>query len=170
MDNDFTPTNPVKNFLSNKRNVVIIGGVIGVIVVYVIYMGISRQQANAPWQSITNENQVPTTEEVQPEYVNPTQSPEVIAAVEQQKQADVEYANWQSTVREEYPWKKYLPLHTDKHYVYFDLEKKKFIGFLYPTATDGVEKMKADILAELQGKDEPVPTSSYPFEWTIIPE
>lgn len=166
---DITSTNPLKNFLSNKRNVVIIASVLLLIVVYVIYLGLSKQQSASQSQSmITYENNAPTSGQQQYDAPTPTNSPEVAAAIEQQKQTDDEYANWQKTVREEYPWRKYLPFQTDKHYLMFDINKRIFVGQLYPTANDGVEQMKKDILAEMESKG--IPTTKYPIEWHVNPE
>ncbi len=164
---DTIPTNPLRDFLSNKRNIMIIGGVVLVIVLYFIYIGISRQLQAPTGQMMSNENNVPGTQVQYEEAPTPTYSPEVAAAVQEQQEADQEYQNFQQNVRKEYPWKKHLPLQTDKHYLMFDISRRVFIGQLYPTATDGVEQMKKDILEEMKSKD--IPTEEYPIEWTVNP-
>lgn len=101
-------------------------------------------------------------------FPSPTQSPELQAAIAEQLAVDQEYAAMQKSVGEEYPWLKKLPLTSEKYYVYFDLEKKLFIGLLYPKSGDDPEQIKADILKQLK-EAKGVAVENYTFEWTVKP-
>ena len=98
---------------------------------------------------------------------SPTPSAELQAAIAKQMQVDEEYSNWEQNVKDNYPWRKKLPLTSEKYYVYFDLNKKVFIGRLYPTAGDNLDQMKTDILRQLK-ENKGVPIETFQFEWTIL--
>ena len=98
---------------------------------------------------------------------SPTPSVELQKAIAQQMQVDEEYSNWEQNVKDNYPWRKKMPLTSEKYYVYFDLNKKVFIGRLYPTAGDNLDQMKTDILRQLK-ENKGVPIETFQFEWTIL--
>ncbi len=101
--------------------------------------------------------------------ISPTLSPEIQRAlnkaIEKQKKVDQEYAGWQTQARTDYPWKKHLPLRADRYYVYFDMDKKAFIGLIYPKASDDVEEIKSYVTRLLDEKQ--IPWKNYKIEWTI---
>ena len=98
---------------------------------------------------------------------SPTPSVELQKAIAEQMQVDEEYSNWEQNVKDNYPWRKKLPLTAEKYSVYFDLNKKVFIGRLYPTAGDNLDQMKTDILRQLK-ENKGVPIETFQFEWTIL--
>lgn len=73
-----------------------------------------------------------------------------------------------------YPWYDKLPLRAADYFVYFDLEKKIFVGLLYPANTSQNEivsqtvTMKAEIRKSLT--DLGIDVEKYEFEWVIKPE
>lgn len=100
----------------------------------------------------------------------PTEIPsvELLKAIEEAQNSAKEYDNRQADLRVEYPWLRMLPLATEKYFVYFDLDKKAFIGRLYPKAGDNSEQLKTIITQQLKLKG--VATESYKFEWQINPK
>jgi len=91
-----------------------------------------------------------------------------------QEISDQNYAQWQRPVDNNYPWYNKLPLQTSNYFVYFDIEKKSFVGLLYPTNSSQnqtisqVVSMKAEIRKSLS--DLGVDTAKYNIEWTVKPE
>lgn len=87
-------------------------------------------------------------------------------AIAAQQKADNEYANWERSVKADYPWRKKLPLVGEGYYVYFDLDKRVFIAMLHPKIGQDSENMKADILTQLKVQ-KGIPIDNYKFEWNI---
>ena len=100
---------------------------------------------------------------------NAPQSAAVQAAVKEQQKVDKEYSGWQTQVRSDYPWRIHLPLHTELYYVYFDINRKTFIGLIYPKAGDDVELIKTAIIKDMREQKQ-IPVASFPFEWTVKAE
>ncbi|MBI4226456.1 hypothetical protein HY612_05080 [Candidatus Roizmanbacteria bacterium] len=97
-----------------------------------------------------------------------TQPVELQKAIAEQTKVDQEYAGWEQSISDNYPWRRKLPLTSENYYVYFDLDKKVFIGRLYPKAGDNPDQLKADILKQLKEVKE-IPVENYTFEWQINP-
>jgi hypothetical protein len=91
------------------------------------------------------------------------------AEVKKQQAVDKEYGAWQVQTRNDYPWRVKLPLHSDKYYVYFDLSKKVFIGYLYPKSGENVQQIKA-VVIKIMKEQKGIPVDSYPFEWKVSVE
>ena len=145
----------------------IIGG--GVLIVVLFILISLTLQSNS---SKDNNVDIQPTISIQPtEYQgsHPTYSPEVQQAVDKQVQADQEYSAIQKNLHDDYPWLRKFPLTSEKYFVYFDLDKKTFIGRLYPTATDNVEQIKIEITNELKNNLK-VATENYQFQWTVFPK
>lgn len=85
--------------------------------------------------------------------------------------ADKQYGEYWENVATNYPWYNKLPLRTQEHFVYFDTNRKVFVGKLYlspsPTETVSgrVEQLKKEVLLALQRLG--VSTSDYEFEWKV---
>lgn len=100
---------------------------------------------------------------------SPSKSAQLREAIAEQTKVDQEYAGWEKSVSDSYPWRKKLPLTSEKYYVYFDLNTKVFIGRLYTTSGDNVEQIKSDILKILK-VDEEIPIENFKFEWNVFPK
>src|SRR3990167_8751030 len=96
------------------------------------------------------------------------QSPEVQQAISEQIQADQEYADWQQSNSDAYSWIRKLPLTAVNYFVYFDLEKKVFIGRLYPKTGENVDQLKSEVLNRLKTEKE-IPVENFQFEWMVNP-
>ena len=101
-------------------------------------------------------------------FAQEERSPDVLQAIEEQKQADQEYDSWQQANSDSYSWIRKLPLTADNYFIYFDLNKKVFIGRLYPKAGENIEQTKADILNTLKTQKE-IPVERFRFEWLVNP-
>ena len=145
--------------------------VAGVLVVFLIILMVFSAGSKTTPTSVPQ----PTPEIQQPKPSDffstsqESQSPEVQKAIAEQTKVDQEYAGWEKSVSDSYPWRKKLPLTAEKYYVYFDLNNKVFIGRLYTTAGDDVEKIKSDILKILK-VDEEIPIENFKFEWNVFPK
>ena len=82
--------------------------------------------------------------------------------IEQQKSSDIDWAQQAQKTTEQYPWLDKLPLKTDSYFVYFDTEKKQFIGKVYAKES-AVPEIKNIVISKL--KELQINTDSYPFEW-----
>lgn len=80
-----------------------------------------------------------------------------------QTEADKRVADIQEEILKNYPWYNQLPLHTDSYFVYFDVDKKKFIGQLY-SSNNQFDSLKNEAISKLQSIG--VNTSAFTFEWT----
>lgn len=91
-----------------------------------------------------------------------------------QSVADQDFGAWQANIYKNYPWYNKLPLQTTSYYIYFDLDKKRFISDLYPKTSsstlveDQVNQFKKDITNKLAGFG--IDTARYEFEWNTHPE
>lgn len=167
VDPIYTPSSTLADKLKDKK--VIIGVILFLllIILAVIYAQMNKSRQEAEINTVVQNTNAPQNQ-YDPSIPTPTYSPEVIEAIQDQQQAQDEYNNWQANTRAEFPWRKHLPLHTEKHYVYFDLEKQSFVGYIYPTASENPEVMKGEILTELKSFN--VPLDDFPFEWIVTPE
>jgi len=146
--------------------------IMGVILFLVLILGIflfilstptSNQPNNSPTVPVPTGIQRPPT---------PTLTQEQI--MQDQLKADQNYAEWQKNVIDTYPWYNSLPLQTSSYFVYFDLDKKSFIGKLYPNTNDATpvadqeNALKQQIISQLTSLD--IPTKQYPILWESHPE
>lgn len=92
----------------------------------------------------------------------------------EQSQGDENFANWWNDVTTKYPWFEKLPLQTDNYFAYFDVERKTFVGKLYPKTSgptsvdDQVNSMKGEIMTALTNLG--INTAQFPMDWQITPE
>lgn len=161
-----TPEQPVvakggiSSLLKKKWVIALVALVVLLVVLTVGYM-VSRNSATktVPGSQSTSISSAPV----------PTVSVEMKKALDEAKQSAQEYDNRQAELRTDYPWLRKLPFASSKYYVYFDLEKKVFIGKLYPATGDDTEQMKTDILNQLK-VDKGIPVGNYKFEWIVTPK
>ncbi|HVF69236.1 MAG TPA: hypothetical protein VNA13_01580 [Xanthomonadales bacterium] len=99
----------------------------------------------------------------------PTVSVELQKAIDEAKESDQEYSEFQENYAADYPWIRKLPLTTEKYYIYFDLPKKSFVGRLYPKTGDNVAQMKSEIQNRLKS-EMGITLQSYKVEWVVIPQ
>ena len=62
-----------------------------------------------------------------------------------------------------------MPMYSEKYFVYFDIDRKIFVGKIYPGLNDNIDQIKNSIINELKTKKE-VPESSLQFDWKINPQ
>ena len=98
----------------------------------------------------------------------PTATVELQKAIDEAKNSAAEYDTWQVTNLTAYPWLRKFPLASEKYYIYFDLNKKTFIGRLYPKSGDTTDQIKAQIMADFKAKS--IPVDTFPFEWVVNPK
>lgn len=160
--------NNLPEFFKGRRFTV----VAGVLVVFLIILVVFSSGSKTTPPSVSQ----PTPSEVQQSKPSDffstsqgSQSPEVQKAIAEQTKVDQDYAGWEKSISDSYPWRKKLPLTSEKYYVYFDLNNKVFIGRLYTTSGDNVEQLKADILKILK-VDEEIPIENFKFEWNVFPK
>lgn len=84
---------------------------------------------------------IPTSNKI----IIPTRS-EVVIGTQDQGQADKNFAEELTRQRNPYPWYSKLPLITSNYFIYFDLEKKIFIGKIYAKKNS----LKDDQIAEIK--------------------
>lgn len=152
----------LKTLFQNKKILLIILIVL-IIIITAIYSLLQKSESLPPPENITGyEYSGPN------ENVLVTESPELAAAINDQKKVDQEYGNWQDDTRNQFPWRKSLPLYSDNYYVYFDIENKKFIGLLYPGSSESTDNIKQEILKVFREED--IPQTQYEFDWKITPK
>ena len=89
-----------------------------------------------------------------------------------QGQADKNSGDEATAIYNSYPWLDKFPLQTDSYFFYFDLNKKAFIGKLYPqkssneSVTDQVAAVKQQILSILTSYG--IDSTKYTITWTIL--
>lgn len=145
--------------MRNKRFLFLGGGFLAVLFLGIFLMPGGAQQ-DAPEVLVT---EVPTVAEEAP---TPTQTPEYKQAVQEAQQASTAYNTASAEVRVEFPWIRKFPVSGEgKYFVYFDKEKKVFIGKLYPQPGDTVEALKTKAMQHMVQRE--IPTDAYPFEWRV---
>ena len=162
--------NNLQNFFTSKKLLVLAGGLIVVLLILISLV----TTANKP--SVQNDSIPQSSGQVQPQnqpgsfFKNQeAMLPEVKQAIEEQKQADQEYSNWQQSNSDAYSWIRKLPLTAVNYFVYFDLNKKVFIGRLYPESGENIDQIKSDVLNRLKTEKE-IPVENFKFEWNVFPK
>lgn len=146
------------DFFRSKQFLILSGGLLLVILLAVVF---SPRASQAPppdtklsGTSLTDE--VPT----------PTMTVEYIQAVTEAKQSAAVYDAGVAEVRAEFPWIRKFPISGEgKYFVYFDTEKKVFVGKLYPKSGDDVEALKTKAKQHMEQRE--IPPDAYPFEWRV---
>ena len=151
----------IKKFVSDRK-ALLIAGLFVIIIFIALYSRLKNETASLP--PTQNQNAA-----VLPSLPPLTQAAQLNEAVTDQQSADKNYVSWQETSRTDYPWINKLPLYSDKYFVYFDLEKKVFIGKLYPQIQDNVDELKSEIENRLK-TDLEVPLENYIVNWNILPQ
>lgn len=80
-----------------------------------------------------------------------------------QLQADYEFGQWQKNNNNNYPWLKNLPLQSNKFYVYFDLDQKKFIADIY--VPNEQNNIKQEVLTQL--KNLGIDMGKFEITWNV---
>lgn len=94
------------------------------------------------------------------------------AAAEQQA-GDVTFGKITQQNLSNYPWLGSLPIQSSQYFVYFNVQQRKFLATIYPnkkstmSLQDQTASIKAAISQQLSGMG--IPTTVYPFVWTITP-
>lgn len=148
-----------------QKKVILIIVLIIVTVLLIIYSLSKKPQSisNLPQENSNEFNYI--LPDNQPQV---TPSAELMAAINDQMKVDNEYGNWQDDIRNQFPWRKSLPIYSDKYYVYFEMDKQIFIGLLYPQSSDNIEDLKKEIYEIFKNED--IPLDSYTFKWTVKPK
>ena len=162
------PSNKLE-ILKNKKVLIGAGGGVLLIVAILLPFMINTHKTTKSDETnkATKEAQLTTV----PQYTEapqPTASVELQKAIDRQAKADEEYRNAQSAITDKYPWFREFPMYATTYYIYFDIPKNKFDGFLYPTSSDNVDQIKAHVMDKLKSKG--VQTEKYQYEWTISPQ
>ncbi|OGK10412.1 hypothetical protein A2767_06485 [Candidatus Roizmanbacteria bacterium RIFCSPHIGHO2_01_FULL_35_10] len=96
---------------------------------------------------------------IQEQSISPTLTQEEVSQLE----SDKEFGIWTQELYDSYPWYDKLPLQSEKYFVYFDINQKKFIASIYsPNEQDGI---KNEII--LQFKDLGIDYEKYEIIWEI---
>ncbi len=145
--------------MRDKRLLILGGGFMTVLFLGIFMMsGIAQKEA--PEVLVT---EVPIVAE---EIPTPTQTPEYKEAVQEATQATADYDTALAEIRVEFPWIRKFPISGEgKYFVYFDEEKKVFIGKLYPQSGDTVDALKSKAKQHMEQRE--IPTDAYPFEWRV---
>jgi hypothetical protein len=155
-----------------RNKVMIAGGVVvlALLTILIMRMAIPQNPAGTERADISNARALPTSTMQRRGNPTPTLSAQLQKAIQvevkKQQAVEQEYSTWQNEVRNDFPWRVKLPLHSDQYYVYFDINKKEFIGYLYPKSSDNVEQMKA-VIVKILKEQKGIPVDSYPFGWTV---
>ncbi len=106
--------------------------------------------------------------------INVSASPpkgEIKFDVKEQDRREIEFSKEQENIAQTYPWSDKLPLQTESYFVYFDVEKKAFVGLLYPIGPDqnSINSQVVDMKTKINKSlvDLGVDVAKYKFEWTI---
>ncbi len=114
--------------------------------------------------------------------VSPSQEPTIsrtpTVAVQSQDEllkaqtaSDKQFGDWQKKLYDTYPWYDKLPLQTDRYFVYFNPDKKKFIAKLYPDTKqltplyEQLNALKTEIRAKLQ--EFGIPFKEEDIDWIV---
>lgn len=135
------------------------------LLLFLLYTAASKKSVP---QSLEEATQQVRDKMQQSQFTELPQSPELKEAINQQRAADQEYTDWKDNNHEQFPWINKLPVGNEKYFVYFDLEKKAFLGRLYPSTGDNVEQLRTEAISKL--KEKQIPADSYPIEWTVFPQ
>ena len=150
--------------LKQKKVILIIVLIIVTVLLIIYSLSKKPQSFSDLHQENSNEfNYIPPVD--QPPV---TPSAELLAAINDQMKVDNEYSNWQTDTRNQFPWRKSLPVYSDKYYVYFEMDKQIFIGLLYPQSSDNVDDLKKEIYEIFKNED--IPLDKFTFKWTVKPK
>lgn len=169
-----TIQNKLKELLKNKRALVLMGIVILVVLLLILMVTKSTQiQPVSPADQPYNDMELRESRAVglpQPTLtLTATQKVALQQAINSQKAVDDEYAGLQLEVKQNYPWLRKLPLASQRYFVYFDIDKKTFIGKLYLSKSDDGQKLKTELVNRLRNVLE-IPVENFLFEWIVIPQ
>lgn len=144
--------------MRSKKFLVVIGVFIVIVFLSIILFSTSttKESKLAPDSGLTSATVTPL----------PETSVQLQLAIDEAKNSANEYDTWQANLKNDYPWLRRLPLAGEKYYVYFDLNREKFIGFLYTSTGDNIAELKAEIIRQLKD-DKQIPVENYSFEWTV---
>lgn len=150
----------LQGFLTKKWLIALSAGVVLLSFITLVFMPTApSQELPEPPPEVKKATATPRPPTVTPD---PTK-------VEEQRNADKTYSDWERKVKVQYPWLGRIPVKTDRYFVYFNLDKKLFIGRLTPQQGDNVEQMKTeirDVLKRVKG----IPIENFQFEWTVTPQ
>ncbi len=155
--------NNVLTFIRQNWIAISLGG-LAILSVLFIFISIFTRNKNQAQLDNTNS----TTQQETNLEPTPTHTVEMKAAINEAKEAAVEYDTQVAKIRADFPWLRRLPYAKERFYIYYDLEQDKFIGKLYPGPGDNVEQMKSMIISDLKTLKE-IPADQYPIEWQIQP-
>ena len=160
--------NNLPEFFKGKRLIIIVGGLIVLLIVLMVFSSRSKIQNQSTVQPSVPVQPPPESDANIFNNSQNSQSPEVQQAIAEQMDADQEYSNWQQSNSDAYSWIRKLPLTANNYFVYFDMDKKVFIGRLYPKTGDNVDQIKADVLNKLKTEKE-IPVENFQVEWMVNP-
>lgn len=141
----------------NKNTILLLLGLLVIIVVLLIVLFYIKKSPN---ESITSP--APSPQANLEDHLN------------KQTQADINVANMQEEILEQYPWYPKLPLQEKNYFVLFDLQKKVIRAKIYPQKSsaisidDQVKSYQQEITERLKQLE--VGTNKYSIEWFITPE
>lgn len=152
----------IQSVLRSKWMLMLGGGLLLTVLLVVVFSPRNSQQT-APDTKLSGTS---LTSDVPTDVPTPTMTVEYKQAVQEAQQSATEYDAGRAQVREEFPWIRKFPISGEgKYFVYFDKEKKVFVGKLYPRTGDNTEQLKSKAIQHMQQRE--IPTDSYPFEWLV---
>lgn len=155
----------LQSFVKTNRSLaLLLAGIILTAILLIIFAFslVSSPDNNA--SSIQPTNPSPAA---QKPSLNPTQVQQL------QTTADRDFAAHQKELDKNFPWLDKLPLQKDEYFVFFDTDKKQFVGKLYPKTSGGsiddqVALLKNQVIEALKAQG--IPSDQYPISWIITPE
>jgi hypothetical protein len=142
-------------------------GVVFLIIIFSIALSKSSVQSNPDQPATSNKstmsNNIPSNSPTVPTF-DPIK----------QEAGEKAFSAEQEAIHNNYPWIDKLPVQTTDYFVYFIVNKKSFVGNLYPADTSKnfivsqVVTIKAQIRKSLINLN--IEFSKYPFVWNIKPE
>lgn len=166
--------------LKTTNKFIIIGifaSFLGVLLVIFILNMLTKKGALENYQPTpVQENITPADEGITPVKASPTpyQGSFTEEDARIQSESDKDYADWEKNISDKYPWFDKLPLQETNYFVYFDVDKKSFIGKLYPkdsqaeSVDEKITVMKNEIQTRLEALG--IDTALYNFEWIVKSE
>ncbi|MBI2430788.1 MAG: hypothetical protein HYV39_02130 [Candidatus Levybacteria bacterium] len=148
-----------------KISIITFLSTVSILFIIVLFNYFTKKTINQP---PLLQNPTPTT------FIPINTTPSIEDQLKIQTQSDKKFSDWQKDIYKNYPWYNSLPLQTDNYFVYFDLDEKKFIAYLYPKTSskasleEQVISFKNEIITQLGvlGAD----SSKYIFQWIIQSE
>jgi hypothetical protein len=134
---------------------------------------------SSPQTSTYKNNLQPSISSLAPTRVMPTTpettiKPQTKILLQKQDASEIQQAEEQAAIQKDYPWFNSLPLQESNYFVYFDVNKKSFVGLLYPKTSSSVSvdnqvaQMKTEAQAKLTQKS--IPWQNYQFSWKVTPK